>query len=250
MGNINRLLRYWWLGMLFWGGIQNSVQGQFYVCMEAGLKWDIVPTSASKGNFEFISKADFIGGARLGCEINPYLAFEFGIYVHQLNNNYVYRLDGVSWLQEEQWLPAQLLQFPIRLRTTIFTIQKKLSIHPYVGIGILVHRHESGQYEWRFQQQPIEDPTYRSSFKYEYNAIFKSRYLLLGEAGLMAQYKITRHFSLTLSLGFSMGSTAIHESLIFWKRKTPAIDDDGILNAQYKGDQVHLMFGVKCLFKK
>lgn len=227
-----------------------SVQAQFYVNMEGGLKWDVVQTFATQGDFEFVNRPDFIGGARLGYEINPYLAIEMGVYVHQLNNKYIYRLDGVSWLENEQWLPAQFLQFPIRLKTTIFTIKEKLSIHPYLGLAVLVHRHETGRYEWRFEQQRIEDPTNRSSFKYEYNASFKSRYLLLGEAGLTANYKITRHFSITLSVGFTLGSTAIHESLVYWERKTPSIDDEGTLNAQYKGDQISLMLGVQCLFKK
>ncbi|WP_264792217.1 hypothetical protein [Aureispira anguillae] len=239
-----------WLLVLLTIIIYTPIKAQFYVNMEGGLKWDIVQTYASKGDFEFVKQPDFVGGARLGYEINPYLALELGVYVHQLNNNYIYRLDGVSWLEEEQWLPAQLLQFPIRLRTTIFTIQKKLSIHPYLGLAILVHRHETGRYEWRFQQQAIEDPTHRSSFRYEYAAAFKSRYLMLGEAGLIGQYKVTRHFSITLALGFTMGSTAIHESLLYWQRKMPSIEDDGVLNAQYKGDQITLMLGVQCLFKR
>lgn len=243
-------LRNYWFSIFFLFAIYTPIKAQFYVNMECGLKWDIVQTFASKGDFTFINKPDFIGGARLGFEVNPYLALELGVYAHQLNNNYRYYLDGVSWLDKEQWLPAQFLQFPLRLKTTIFTIEKKLSIHPYLGISLLVHRHEVGRYEWRFQQQVIEDPTNKSSFKYEYNASFKSRYLLLGEAGLIAQYKITRHFSLTLSLGFTLGSTSIHDSLLYWNRKTPALDDEGILNAAYKGDQISLMLGVQCLFKK
>ncbi|CAA6823106.1 MAG: Unknown protein [uncultured Aureispira sp.] len=242
--------RNYWFCLLCLLFIYTPVKAQFYVNMECGLKWDLVETFASEGDFNFSNRPDFMGGARVGFEINPYLALELGVYVHQLNNNYIYRLDGVSWLAEEQWLPAQFLQFPLRLKTTIFTIQKKMSIHPYLGLALLVHRHERGQYEWRFQQQVIEDPTNRSSFKYEYNASFKSRYLLLGEAGLMAQYKITQHFSITLSLGFTLGSTSIHNSLLYWERKTPALDDEGILNAEYKGDQISLMLGVQCLFKK
>jgi len=225
-------------------------QAQFYANMEGGVKWDLVQTFSSKGDFLFVDRPDFIGGARIGYQVNPYLALELGVLVHQLNNKYVYRLDGVSWLEDEQWLPAQFLQFPVRLKTTIFTIKEKLSIHPYIGLAILINRHEEGRYEWRFQQQAIEDPTHRSTFKYEYNAIFKSRYLLLGEAGFMFNYKVTRHFHITLSLGFTLGSTAIHESLLYWERKTPSIDDDGILNAQYKGDQVSLMLGVQCMFLK
>ncbi len=230
--------------------LQLRIQAQFYVNMDAGPKWDIVQTFATKGSFEHNKKADFMGGARLGFEINPYLAFELGVYVHQLNNRYTYRLDGVEWLTDEQWLPAQLLQFPIRLRTTVFTIGDKLSFHPYLGFAFLIHRHQTGRYEWRFQQQPIDDPTHQSSFKYEYHASFKSRYLLLGEAGIMAHYKITKHFSLCLAIGFTMGSTSIHESQVTWQRKTPSIDDKGRLNAQYKGDQVSLMLGVQCLFKE
>jgi hypothetical protein len=218
--------------------------------MEGGVKWDIVQTFSSKGDFSFINRPDFIGGARIGYEVNPYLALEVGVIVHQLNNEYIYRLDGASWLEEERWLPAQFLQFPVRLRTTIFTIKEKLSIHPYIGLAVLIHRHEAGRYEWRFKQQVIEDPTNRSTFKYEYNATFKSKYLLLGEAGLMLNYKVTRHFHITLSLGFTVGSTPIHESLLYWERKTPAINDDGILNAQYKGDQVSLMLGVQCMLMK
>lgn len=243
-------LRNYWFCVLLILVSYSSTQAQFYVNMEAGAKWDIVQTFATKGDFAFLNRPDFIGGARLGYEINPYLAFEIGVYAHQLNNKYVYRLDGVSWLEEEKWLPAQFVQIPIRLRTTIFTIKKKLSIHPYLGLAILIHRHEEGRYEWRFQQQAIEDPTNSSTFKYEYNASFKSRYLMLGEAGLIANYKVTRHFCITLSLGFTVGSTAIHESLLYWERKTPALDDDGTLNAQYKGDQISLMLGVQCLFKK
>ena len=244
------LIRSYWFCVIIGICIHFPAFSQFYVNMDGGPKWDIVQTFASKGNFTFVNKPDFIGGARLGFEVNPFLALEIGVYVHQLNNNYLYRLDGVSWLEKEQWLPAQFLQFPIRLRTTILTVKDKLSFHPYLGLSFLIHRHESGRYEWRFQQQPIEDPTHQSSFKYEYNALFKSRYLLLGEAGLMAHYKISKHFSICLTVGFTMGSTAIHESLLFWERKTPSIDDEGILNAQYKGDQISLMLGVQCLFKE
>lgn len=226
-----------------------TILSQFYVNMDGGPKWDIIQTYASKGNFKFDNKADFLGGARIGFEMNPYLALELGVYVHQLNNDYTYRLDGVEWLTEEQWLPAQFLQFPLRLRTTIFTIKDKLSFHPYLGIGFLIHRHESGRYEWRFEQQPIEDPTHQSSFKYEYNAAFKSRYLLLGEAGIMAHYKVSKYFRLCLTIGFAMGNTTIHESQVEWQRKTPSIDDEGMLNAQYKGDQVSMMLGVQCIFK-
>lgn len=226
------------------------LRAQFYVNMDAGPKWDVVQTFASKGSFMFNNKADFMGGARLGYEVNPYLAFEIGAYVHQLNNNYTYRLDGVDWLTDEQWLPAQMLQFPIRLRTTVFTVGEKLSFHPYLGIAFLIHRHQTGRYEWRFQQQPIEDPTHQSSFKYEYNASFKSRYLLLGEAGIMTHYKISKHFNICLTIGFTMGSTSMHESQLSWQRKTPSIDDEGVLNAQYKGDQISLMLGVQCLFKE
>lgn len=239
-----------WFGVILWLLSYFPIHAQFYVNMEGGMKWDIVQTFATKGDFSYISAPDFIGGARLGYEVNPYLAFEIGVHVHQLNNKYVYHLDGVSWLEDETWLPAQYLQFPIRLRTTIFTIKEKFSLHPYIGLAILIHRHETGRYEWRLQQQPIEDPTHQSTFKYEYTAAFKSRYLLLGDAGLIGRYQITRHFSITLALGFTVGSTAIHESLLFWQRKTPALDDEGILNAQYKGDQISLMLGVQCTFRK
>lgn len=247
---MNMLLRSYAMCMCFWLMLSQQVMAQFYVNMEGGLKWDIVQTFATDGDFRFVNKPDFMGGAHLGYEVNPYLAFEVGVYVHQLNNNYAYQLDGVHWLDKERWLPAQFLQFPIRLKTTIFTVKEKLSIHPYIGLAVLIHRHETGRYEWRFQQQKIEDPTNRSSFKYEYNAMFHSRQLMLGEAGLCAQYKLTRHFSLTLTLGFTIGSTAIHESLLYWDRETPALDDEGVLNAQYKGDQLSLMLGVQCMFKK
>lgn len=234
--------------ILFWG-LPPIANAQFYVQMEGGLKWDIVSTFASKGNFDISNKADFIGGARLGYEITPFVALEFGATVHQLNNQYIYQLDGVSWLTEERYLPAQFLQFPIRLRTTVFTVNKRFFIHPYIGISLLMHRSETGQYEWRLQQQTIEDPTNSSSFTYEYNAFFNTRYLMLGEAGISLRYEVTQYFSLLCSFGFSIGSTAIHESMLTWKRKTPALDDRGTLNAQYKGDQFSLNIGVQCSFQ-
>ncbi len=243
------LLRNYWFCVSIILFFSVSSYAQFYVNMDGGMKWDLVHTFASKGDFSFENRPDFIGGARLGYEINPYLALEAGVCVHQLNNKYIYRLDGVSWLKDEQWLPAQFIQIPLRIRTTIFTIQEKLSFHPYLGLAFLIHRHEAGRYEWSFKQQPIDDPTHQSSFKYEYNASFKSRYLMLGEAGIMIQYKISRYFSITFTTGFTVGSTAIHESLLYWERKTPSIDDEGILNAQYKGDQICLMIGVQCIFK-
>ncbi len=225
-----------------------EANAQFYVNMEGGLKWDVVQTFSSKGYFFYENKPDFMGGAVFGYEVNPYLFLETGVHVHQLNNNYVYKLDGVDWLTQERWLPAQFIQVPLRLRTTVATIKENLSFHPYVGLNILLHRHEDGRYESREYQRPIEDPTFQSSFKYEYNAGFRERYLLLLEAGITARYKITRHFSILCSLGFMMGSTAIHESIVAWERRTPAIKDSGVTHAQYKGDQISLMIGVQCRF--
>jgi len=230
--------------------VSTSLRAQFYVNMEAGVKWDVVQTFATQGELSYLNKGDFIGGALLGYEVNPYLFFEIGVFVQQLNNNYVYRLDGVDWLEDEKWLPAQFLQFPIRIRTTVATINDRLSFHPYIGLAILIHRHEQGRYEWRFNQRPIEDPTNQSTFKYEYNARFNARYLMLGEAGLGVRYKVTRHFSIVCSIGFMMGSTAIHESMVVWEREMPSIKDNGVTNAQYKGDQISLLFGVQCVFKK
>ena len=227
-----------------------NTKAQFYVNMEGGAKWDILQTFATKGDFQYVSQADFLGGAILGYQVNEYLFLEMGVMVHQLNNNYVYKLDGVDWLGEEKWLPGQFLQFPLRLRTTIFTIADRLSFHPYLGIAVLVHRHEDGLYEWRSYERPIEDPTFQSRFKYDYDASFNSRYLLLGEAGLTAKYQVTRYFSVLLSIGFTMGSTAIHEVFFAWDRKLPAFHDEGIANAQYKGDQISLQVGVQCLFSQ
>lgn len=228
--------------------LTTQVKAQFYVNMEGGVKWDVVQTFASKGYFYYQNNPDFMGGAAMGYEVNPYLFLETGIYVHQLNNTYIYKLDGVDWLAGERWLPAQFIQIPLRIRTTVATIKEQLSFHPYVGVNILLHRHEDGRYESREYQKPIEDPTFQSSFKLEYNAGFRQRYLLLLEAGLTARYKVTRHFSLLCSLGFMMGSTAIHESIVTWNRKTPAIEDSGVTHAQYKGDQISLMIGVQCRF--
>ncbi len=227
-----------------------TTKAQFYVNMEGGIKWDIIQTFASKGDFSYINKGDFMGGAILGYEVNPYLFLECGVYVQQLNNRYVYQLDGVNWLKNERWLPAQFVQFPFRVKTAVMTIDKNLSLQPYIGLCLLVHRHESGTYEQREYQIAIEAPNSHSFFHYQYSASFRSRYLMLGEAGLSARYKITRQFSLLCSLGFLMGSTTIHETFVFWNRKMPAFKDEGVVNAQYKGDQISFMIGVQCVFQE
>lgn len=63
---------------------------------------------------------------------------------------------------------------------------------------------------------------------------------------MYSEYKVTRYCSITFSLGFTMQVRRFINLCCIGN----GMDDDGILNAQYKGDQISLMLGVECLFKK
>ena len=227
-----------------------SLSAQFYVSMEGGTKWDVVQCFATKGTLSFQNSPDFIGGASLGFVVNPYVSLEIGAYVHQLNNRYQFKLDGVRWLNEEIFLPAQFLQFPFRLRTKLFTINDLFFIEPYLGVSFLLHRHKTGNYELHTQQTMIDDPSLNAVFSYVYAARLQSNYAVLGEAGVSMRYQVSKYFSASLSFGFTVGASTIHEANVTWERDLPAFQDEGWLNAQYKGDYFSLNLGVQCIFNQ
>ena len=80
--------RNYWFCLLCLLFIYTPVKAQFYVNMECGLKWDLVETFASEGDFNFSNRPDFMGGARVGFEINPYLALELGVNIELMNLAY------------------------------------------------------------------------------------------------------------------------------------------------------------------
>lgn len=237
---------------LGWSALFTKVQAQqWYISMEGGLKWDFAQTFATdESELCLATIADFIGGANWGVVLNPYLFIETGIYVHQFNNSYTLKVDNVKWFTRQRWLPAQMLNLSLRMRTTVFTIQDKFSLHPFIGISLLVQQHQKGLYQSSFERLAADPQHIESYFRYEYEAFFRNKQLLLAEAGLMAAYQLQKNFRLTFSLNFMLGRATINEVHLTWERHLVNIRDSGENSIKYKGDQVNMMIGVQWMFGK
>ncbi|MCP4441229.1 MAG: hypothetical protein GY810_20180 [Aureispira sp.] len=240
------------LVLLGWSTFFTQIQAQeWYISMEGGLKWDFAQTfSTSESELRLSSAPDFIGGANWGVILNPYLFIETGVYVHQFNNNYTLDVDNVEWFKHQRWLPAQMVNFSLRMRTTVLSIQEKFSLHPFIGISLLIQQHQNGKYQSSIDRLPADPQHVESYFRYEYEAFFRTKQLLLAEAGLMAAYTLQDNFRLTCSINFTLGKATITEAHLKWDRHLVNIRDSGENSIKYKGDQVNLMIGVQWMFGK
>lgn len=238
--------------LLGWSLLFTKVQAQqWYISMEAGVKWDFAQTFATgDSELRLATTPDFIGGVNWGVILNPYLFIETGVQVHQFNNSYTLKVGNVKWFTRQRWLPAQMLNLSLRMRTTAFTIQKKLSLHPFIGISLLIQQHRQGLYQSSFERLPADPKHIESYYEYEYEAFFRNKQLLLAEAGLMAAYHLQNNFRLTCSINFMLGKATINEAHLKWERHLVQTRDNGENSIKYKGDQVNLMLGIQWMFGK